>query len=112
MKIEIPKIIEMIDLGEYAPELAGQCLHVWVNPPISLLREHDRILTTADVPAQERMRLFYEFYAAWWSHGPEATHWTAEEIREAEDADPAFVNWLVSRAWRARREHITEKKKG
>lgn len=33
MKIEIPKIIEMIDLGEYAPELAGQCLHVWVNPP-------------------------------------------------------------------------------
>lgn len=112
MKFDIPKIIEMIDLGEYAPELSGQYLHVWVNPPIKMLREHNGILSAKNIPADQRMQSFYEFYAAWWSHGPEGTHWTAEEIREAEEHDPAFVSWLVSRSWSARRNHIEEKKKG
>lgn len=33
MKIDFPKIFGKIDLGEYAPEMAGQKISVWVNPP-------------------------------------------------------------------------------
>ncbi len=32
MKIEVPKILEEIELGEYAPALAGQQVLVWANP--------------------------------------------------------------------------------
>lgn len=33
MKINFPKIVRPIDLGEYAAEMQGQVIHVWVNPP-------------------------------------------------------------------------------
>lgn len=33
MKINFPKIVKEIDLGEYAKEMQGQTIRVWVNPP-------------------------------------------------------------------------------
>ncbi len=33
MKINFPKIVKGFDLGEYAKEMQGQVVRVWVNPP-------------------------------------------------------------------------------
>ena len=40
MKINIPKVIVGVDMGEYAPELSGRMLQVWVNLPLDVLSEH------------------------------------------------------------------------
>lgn len=45
MKIDIPKIVLTVDLGEYATELAGKLLYVWVNQPKEKLREYDDLVT-------------------------------------------------------------------
>ena len=37
MKLDIPKVIARVDLGEYAPELKGALFCVWVNPPLNVL---------------------------------------------------------------------------
>jgi hypothetical protein len=45
MKIEIPKVIVLVDFGGYAAELAGQFLQVWVNPPQDVLSAYTRLVT-------------------------------------------------------------------
>jgi hypothetical protein len=46
MKINIPKVILSVQLGEYAPELQGKVLHVWVNMPKEKLQEYDDLVTS------------------------------------------------------------------
>jgi len=43
--ITIPKLVKTVDFGEYAPELAGQCLHVWINPPMGFLAKYNDLVT-------------------------------------------------------------------
>lgn len=45
MKINIPKVVVPVELSGYAPELAGQQLQVWVNPPQDKLNEYNILLT-------------------------------------------------------------------
>jgi len=45
MKINIPKVVIPVSLAEYAPELQGKFLHVWVNQPRERLREYDDLVT-------------------------------------------------------------------
>ena len=52
-----------------------------------------------------------EWYAALWSQGPEATHWTLAELETLEFKDPAILSWMISQTWKARVEHIERKKK-
>lgn len=51
MKINIPKVIVQVDMVSYAPELDGQLLHVWVNPPMEKLSKYNDLV--ADLQAQE-----------------------------------------------------------
>ncbi len=44
MKINIPKVIATVDMSGYAPELAGNNLYVWVNPPLQMLRDYDNLV--------------------------------------------------------------------
>ncbi len=46
MKISIPKVIASVQLGEYAPELQGKFLHVWVNMPKEKLQQYDDLVTS------------------------------------------------------------------
>ena len=46
MKITIPKVLIPVHLGEYAPELQGKFLHVWVNMPREKLQEYDDLITS------------------------------------------------------------------
>jgi len=39
MAWKIPKLTTVLDLTDYAPEMAGQVFHVWVNPPSDVRQE-------------------------------------------------------------------------
>lgn len=125
MDIKIPKVLASVDFGEYAPELKGKKLHVWVNPPLGLLRKHDEALAlikpgntaptdnTKPLPnLGEARTVFREFYAELWSqHADDETHWSADELAALEEADPAFFSWMVAQTWTLRNEHISKKKR-
>jgi len=40
MKFEIPKIVKVLNVGEYAEELKAVKLVVWINPPRGLLKRY------------------------------------------------------------------------
>ena len=123
MRIQIPPIIREIPLGDYAPELAGQALQVWVNPPARVLDEYERLrerfaaLKVDESGAAELAGLLAEaaaWFAAIWSAGPDAArHWTAEDVAalDANETDPALGAWLRARTWEAIRDHRRGQKK-
>jgi hypothetical protein len=45
MKIQIPKVVIPVNMGEYAPELQGKDLFVWVNPPKQKIAEYNDLVT-------------------------------------------------------------------
>lgn len=113
MKLEIPKVIARVDLGEYAPELKGKVFCVWVNPPLSVLIEYQRLAAVsvssgADTGAGMEM---LGWYSRLWSHGEDGTQWTAAELASLQEDDPAFLIWLIKRTWTARDDHMTPAKK-
>lgn len=118
MKINIPRVVVAVDMSEYAPELAGQYLHVWVNPPLDKLGEHMMLAAQASLsPTPDPSPIgggedqLLEWYVEVWSQGPEPTHWTLEEVREIQQRDPAFLVWMIQATTTARREHLDRKKK-
>jgi hypothetical protein len=111
MKINIPKVVMPVDLGEYAEELRGQMLHVWVNPPLEVLNEHAALVTPGTADATETGGLL-AWYARIWSQGVSAeTHWSVEELHTIEQQDPALLGWMISATWEARKAHTERKKK-
>ena len=57
MKINIPRIYRPLDLGEYAPELAGVSLQVWVNPPRELVLESQVIRADLEAAVEKAQEL-------------------------------------------------------
>jgi hypothetical protein len=43
MEIKVPKIVRPLDLQDYAPEMDGMLLQVWVNPPRKLVARYVEI---------------------------------------------------------------------
>lgn len=141
MKINIPKVIVGVDMGEYAPELSGRMLQVWVNLPLDVLSEHLAMAarlnaapsvlpptgTTRASPPDTAARIFggesaltfegdgqeglLKWYAFVWSQGEVESHWTVDELREIEMEDPAFLSWMIGATWEARKAHMDRKKK-
>jgi|JI8StandDraft_2_1071088.scaffolds.fasta_scaffold71226_3 hypothetical protein len=111
MKIEIPKVLATVDLGEYAPELKGKFLCVWVNLPADVLTEH--FLLAAKVKADDPNAYveLLNWYARIWSQGTAETHWTLDELRELEQRDASFLSWMISATWSKYAEHKSFKKK-
>lgn len=136
MQIDIPKIVELVDLGGYAPELAGTNVYAWINPPRGLLNRY------FELTAQSRQALkavqatqneaeqaavieqvkqagqgIAEWLAGLWSQGPDGTHWTPDEIHALanSDTDPQLYGWLLNATWEridAHREHVKKKLNG
>jgi hypothetical protein len=48
VKLNIPKLIVLLDLGEYNPEMKGQILYVWVDPPRIKFQEYDQFVLDAE----------------------------------------------------------------
>lgn len=141
MKINIPKVIVGVDMGEYAPELAGRMLQVWVNLPLDVLSEHLAMAarlnqtpsvlpptgTTRASPPNIPAGVFggesaltfegdgqeglLKWYAFVWSQGEVESHWTVDELKEIEMEDPAFLSWMIGATWEARKAHMDRKKK-
>lgn len=40
MDLKIPKLTAPLDLADYAPEMAGQVIHIWLNPPSDIRQEY------------------------------------------------------------------------
>lgn len=55
MDIKIPKLVQPLDLSEYAPELKGQVLHVWVDPPRKIFQQYDLLVIEAEQKVAEEM---------------------------------------------------------
>ncbi|MGA2504195.1 MAG: hypothetical protein ABSG01_08915 [Anaerolineales bacterium] len=117
MEFKIPKITAPLDLGGYSTALAGQCVQVWINPPLEKRRTYwqtSRRVLELDAqkkrlnaekqpltPAQLKAVAFLEQEAtkllgqidAWiseiWSQGAEETHVPAETVHQfrVESAD-------------------------
>ena len=52
------------------------------------------------------------WYAELWSRGEDMeTHWTADEVQNLSDLDPALFTWLINHSDRAMKEHRTAEKK-
>ena len=119
MKLEIKQVIQAVDLGEYAEVYRGKILRVWVNPPRAVWREYESVLDenqrrVAELQSDERrieehakwaaetfVPLVHGWYAKLWSQGANpAEHWTADEIAELSEADPALYDWMQRRSLR------------
>lgn len=105
MRLEIPKVVVRVDLGEYAPELKGQAFYVWVNPTLEILRKHNELVKENDGDELNA------WYAVIWSQGENGTRWTVEEILALQEQDPAFLAWMIRETWDRRSEHIAKKKR-
>lgn len=102
MKLTFPRKVETLDLAEYMPEMAGQTLDVWVNPPNGQRLElYTALRNAAETPGDETAYQVYARLAELLSQGAEDRRISAEELRELAEAstvtDPRFWSWLVIR---------------
>lgn len=126
MKIEIPKIVQRLDLREYAAEMETE-MEVWVNPPVRVMERWDELviknqpLPQAPSPEggkgdTERERELRKILVELWSQGKEGTRWTEEDVerleRDAKETDPGLLKWMITRTWQMVFEHrLLAKKK-
>lgn len=133
MQITIPRIVRPIELSEYAPELDGVRVYVWVNAPrdfyarhSALLKENDELRAQidsankqADIAALgESVRRvgaeFVEFFRELWSQASDPeTHWTTESVTAliTLDTDPGLYGWLCRRSFELVLDHKAAGKK-
>lgn len=129
MQIQVKSIIRPLDLGDYAKELQGQAVQVWVNPSREMLGRRsqleDELRTRADeaktAEAAQAMEVYVrevfepglrQWFADLWSQHPDpATRWTMAEIIELEQQDPALIVWLNTRSMQMILEHRRVEKK-
>ncbi len=135
MNIEIPKAVEKLDLGEYMPEMYGQYLEVWVNPPAEMLKEigdltqgifdlvgramrkkqnwlSKKFNSNSSETIQKRIR---ELFSELLSQGKPQTRLSETDLKrlmdETFETDPGFWPWLQNKIAVMIREHREGKKK-
>lgn len=111
----IPRIVKAIELGDYAPELAGGRVYVWVNPPRDIRRRYPEILELLNDKANTESagQQLMEWLSLIWSQGAPETHITTDDVAALVglDTDPALYGWLVKRTLDALIEHAAGGKK-
>lgn len=127
MKIINRPICKVLELKDYDPRMEPGEVFIWVNPQREFLRRRDVFMRDFSRAPEindeksldmnlERLEIFnlqmLDWYAELWSKGENAeSHWTADEVRELSDADPACFSWLVSNSTRLMSEHRKGEKK-
>lgn len=56
MKITIPRVVTPVSLANYAPELDGKNLYVWVNPPKDKLQAYNETVLSLQAQDVEEAR--------------------------------------------------------
>lgn len=102
MKIKIPKIVVPVDFGAYAPELAGNQLQVWVNPPMQFLQEYNDLVAELQMQELESARQMFEAPKA--DEKPttlektfdQAENWLKlKQTAKPKGLDPRFFDWYA-----------------
>lgn len=123
MKLDIPSITKPIDLGDYAEEMRGVVIRVWVNCPRSFRDAYWALMAEAETalekmsaaPDGDGVRAVNEVAGrmnAWvselWNNGM-----TAEEVSTLanSDTDPALYPWALNRSWALIGDHRDRSKK-
>ena len=115
MKINFPRIVREVNLNEYAPELDGQKIFVWVNPPSKELAELDD-LNKAYVEDDKALDPYLDKLSILLSQGSdEKAHCSRDDLKEiiegTAETDPLFWNWLQVRIVREVNDHRLQRKK-
>ena len=132
MKLNLPKIIRAIRLGDYAPEFEKRDdgtlaeVQVWINPPAPLLARYDELrargaaelekvkgaapeAVAADTGAFNELAAgIHAVFAELWSqHADPATHWTPEDVHALANnsENPTLYGWLTGQTAQMIREH-------
>lgn len=110
MKIQIPKVVLAVSIVEYAAELEGKYLHVWVNPPKAKLQEYDELVRQLQARELESARQTLLPDGPTGSNGADAlkgqtilartfdqvAHWLKIRQREKpEGIDRALLEWYA-----------------
>lgn len=134
MKIDIPKIVKPISLGEYDDSLAGQVVWMWVNPPRKQRAAFDEIqkgirdLVKQLIDAsedektkiKEEVQKLQEKNVAWWAEmwsqgADEGTRWTEEDVQQlldvCADKDPQLWDFLTEGSLDLLKAHLTGERK-
>lgn len=109
MPINIPRLTSPIELSEYAPELAGVRVYVWVNLPKAKYLEYLALMmeigeTPDDTPAMTTLgeRLVKALAELWSQHKDAATHIDEAgvlKLVQDKDTDPNLYPWLVNETY-------------
>jgi hypothetical protein len=103
MKINFPRITRPLDLGEYAPEMQGQSLQVWVNPlpdDVTGMLDNYKLSLSGNGKGETAWSAHVEALSVLLSQGGDDTHLSPADLQELRDGtiktDPAFWPWLIN----------------
>ena len=116
MKLNFPKIVRPVDLGEYAETWGGQSVFVWVNPPSKdLVDIGDLYKQSQEKDGDKAGEKYLALFSSFLSQGEPDTHFNVEDLENIEKAtketDPAFWMWLQTRVIVEISEHRLGRKK-
>jgi len=119
MKLNFPKIIHEIDLGEYDEAMKGQKVSVWVNPTGGHLVKMGELNKTLNEEAgnEDAKAEYLAMFSELLSQGEDKeTHVSAEELQDiidgTKDTDPRFWMWFQVRIVDEINSHRLGLKKG
>lgn len=117
---DVPKLVRRMPLEQYAEELAGDNLFVWLNPPRDMRMKYDEILGRMIQTVEQKKKLppdhvseaadldkaveaqaveIDTWLATIWSQGPDGTAPTPEEVsklrKDTFERDPQLFSWLA-----------------
>ena len=108
MKIQIPKVVIPVNMGEYAPELQGKDLFVWVNPPKQKIAEYNDLVTVLQTKELQAARetLLPEAVDVSKANGKSAlvrtfdqlSHWLTikkNSSQRADEIDQQLLDWYA-----------------
>jgi len=119
MKINFPKIVREIDLEEYAPEMAGQKISVWVNPPsadlVTIGEKYKASVDEQNEDKEKDEKEYLNLMSILLSQGSEKTRISTDDLKELQTStaatDPAFWVWLQNRVIIEINDHRLGRKK-
>jgi hypothetical protein len=104
MSITIPRLTRDLPLSDYAPEMNGKTLKVWVNPSRSVTRRSLALTAKIDFFGANGLETpdaqnTFEIYAELLSQGEPETHVSVADLRETLEADPQLYVFITRRVW-------------
>ena len=115
MKLTFPKIVHVVDMGEYDEAMKGQVVSVWVNPPSGHLVKLGKLNhALMEKPTDETRLEYLDLLSELLSQGDNkfSTADLDALMTATQDTDPRFWIWFQVRVIEEINEHRLGLKKG